>query len=342
VQGPGGSSAFTAGTYGNPDLKPERAKEIETGFDATLFDRLDLSFTYYNKRTTNEIVSQPVAPSTGFNGNQYENLGQVNSHGTELQASLQVFDRGWLSWEIAGNYATAYNKVVDVGSLPAVITAAAQYNIPGYAISSFFSRRIISATQDKTTGAVSNVLCDDGVGGAGVACDSAPFVYIGTPTPTNFGSIGNTFTIGKRLRLYGLVDWKRGNVQYNANELLRCTGAIGAPLCDINYHPLNYSPVQVAAADFNTLVNNTYDQYFQDASFVKLRELSATYTFPDAYIRGIQHASITLAGRELGLWTNYRGLDPETNGNGSNVVGRLDQGVMPALSRFTATINLTF
>jgi hypothetical protein len=265
----------------------------------------------------------------------------VDSHGTEIQASLQLLNRGWLAWEIAGNYATAYNKVVDLGGLPALITAAAQYNIPGYAISSFFSRRYVSATQDPKTGAVTNVLCDNGQGG-GVACASAPFVYIGTPTPTGFGSIANTFTIGKRLRLYGLVDWKRGNVQYNANELLRCTGAIGAPLCDINYHPLGYSPLRVAAAGFDPLVNNVYDQYFQDASFVKLREVSATYTFPDAYLRGIQHAAVTIAARELGLWTNYRGLDPESNGNGSNSVGKFDQGVLPPLSRITATINLTF
>ena len=58
MQGPLGSNAFTAGAFGNPDLKPERGKEVEAGFESDLFNRLHLDFTYYNKHTTNEIVAQ--------------------------------------------------------------------------------------------------------------------------------------------------------------------------------------------------------------------------------------------------------------------------------------------
>ncbi|MGI8404004.1 MAG: SusC/RagA family TonB-linked outer membrane protein [Thermomicrobiales bacterium] len=341
VQGPGGASAFTAGSFGNPNLQPERGKETEAGFESELFGRLTLDFTYYNKHTTNEIVAQPIAPSSGFFGTQFQNLGQVNNHGVELQANLRLLDLSNLSWEVTGIFSTAKNEIISLGGIPSLVTATGQANVVGYPIQSYFSRRVVSATQDPATGKVSNVLCDGGAGKGPVACGAAPFVYVGTPTPTSTGSIGNTFTFFRNLRLYGLVDWKRGNRLANNIELLRCSGVLGAGLCDVNYHPEKYSPEYVAEASVTGYSQQTRDQFIQDASFVKLREISATYTLPGRFVRGVQGASFTIAARELGLWTDYRGPDPEVNSNPTGLFAG-DQAVLPPLSRFTATLNLTF
>lgn len=342
VQGPGGTSAFTAGAFGNSNLKPERGKEAEAGFESDLFGRLHLDFTYYNKHTTDEIVAQSIAPSTGFFGTQFQNLGQVNSNGVELLANLQILRLHNFGWDISGNFATSHNKIISLGGVPSVVTSAGQWNVEGYPIASYFSRRVVSATVDAGTGGVSNILCDGGPGKAAVGCGVAPFEFIGPGTPTSTGSIGNTFTLFKRLRLYALVDWKRGYRLNNNIEGVRCTGSLGIGLCDINYHPENYSAVRVAETDFVTaIVQNAFDQYQQDASFVKLREISASYSLPDHLLPGIEHASFTLAARELGLWTKYRGLDPEVNGVVTGL-GSFDQAVLPPLSRVTATLNLTF
>jgi len=185
------------------------------------------------------------------------------------------------------------------------------------------------------------VMCDGGAGAAPVACASAPFVFIGSATPTSTGSIGNTFTLFKKLRLYALVDWKRGNVLGNAVDELRCAGLLGIGLCDVNYHPTKYSPQYVAEASVAAYVGQEQDVFMQDASFVKLREVSATYSLPDHLLPGIQHASFTLAARELALWTKYKGPDPEVNAYNSGLL-TLDQAVMPPLSRVVATLNLTF
>ncbi len=341
VQGPGGSNAFTAGSFGNPDLKPERGKEFETGFEADLFDRLHLDFTWYDKHTKNEIVAQDLAPSGGFSGTQFRNLGQVNNNGVELQATLQVLRGENFEWEVAGNWATAHNKVTDLGGLPSLITSFGQFNQVGFPIQSFFSRRVVSATLDPNTGAVTEMLCDGGAGQGPVDCATAPFEFIGTPTPTSFGSIGNTFTLFKKLRLYALVDWKHGNKIYANTEEIRCIGLAGAPMCDVNYHPLNYDPIYAAEASTSAFVLQAQDRFFQDASFVKLREVSATYTLPERLIPGFQSASITLAARELGLWTDYNGIDPEVNQFATGLTSG-DQGVTPPLSRIVATLNLSF
>jgi hypothetical protein len=85
------------------------------------------------------------------------------------------------------------------------------------------------------------------------------------------------------------------------------------------------------------------DQYYYDASFTKLRELSATFFLPDRLLGGIQRASVTLTGRDLYTWTKYPGIDPEANlFNVATSFNTSDQAVMPPLSRFLVSLNFTF
>jgi TonB-linked SusC/RagA family outer membrane protein len=347
AQGPGGTSGVTPASIGNPDLRPERGKELELGFEGSLFDRLSLDFTYFNKKTTDVIINQPVAASTGFSASKPTNLGRLDNHGIELQANLQAITRSNFTWEVTANVATNKDVIKDLGGIPqTAIPSAGQYNRLGGPIGGIYTRRVISAGQDPVTGLPINVLCDDGAGG-GVACGSAPFVYIGTPTPATTGAVGNTFYLFKRLRLYALVDFRRGYRVQNNNEEIRCFGLAGAPLCRSNYYPLEYDPVYLAEHQGTASALGTIDQFYQDGGFAKLREVSATYSVPDQWLRGFSRASITLAARELHTWTNYAGLDPEVNAavlptGSANTANTADQGLTPPLSRFIATINLTF
>ena len=343
AQGPGTTSAVTPNSIGNTDLKPERGRELELGFESTMFDRLNLDFTYFNKQTSDEIINQPIAPSSGFSGSQFRNLGRVDNHGIELQATLQALTRRLVTWEIAGNVATNKDVIKDLGGIGGVVLNAGQTNVVGGPIGGIYTRRVISADRDPVTGMATNVLCDAGAGLPGVACASAPFQYIGTPTPSTTGSIGNTVWLAKRLRLYALVDYKRGNRVGNSNEQIRCLGLAGKPLCRANYFPLEFDPVYLAERVRTAGGLGITDQYYQDASFAKLREVSATYAVPERFLRGFSRASITLAGRDLHTWTKYAGLDPEVNLN--NIATSFltaDQGLTPPLTRFIATLNLTF
>ena len=350
VVGPGGTNAVTPGALGNSDLRPERGKEIELGFETGLFNRLSIDFTYYSKTTQNEIVNQPVAPSTGFSGNQLINLGKVVNSGIELQARLQAVTRRDFDWEIVGNFTTISNTIKS--NITNTIASAGQYNIVGYPIGGLWSRRVVSADRDPTTNLAINVLCDGGNAsnlapgakpGPATACASAPFVYIGNPTPSKTFSLGNTFMIGKSLRLYGLVDGRRGNRIWNQNEEIRCDGLAGAPLCRANYYPLEYSTTYLAAASLNAAVGNYLDQFMEDASFVKLRELSATYFIPSRFLPRVTNPSITFAARELHTWTNYGGIDPEGAAQTANGgATAIDQGVIPQLTRFLVTFNFSW
>ena len=340
VTGPGGGTAVTPGSLGNPDLRPEVGKELELGFESGMFNRLTVDFTWFTKNTYDAIVSQAVAPSAGFPGQQFRNVGQVSNSGIELSATLQALQRRNVSWEVVGKVATNKDQIEDLGGLPSIVGTAGSANLVGYPIGGYFVRRIASADRD-ANGFATNILCKGANGQGAVACATAPFLYIGTPTPRTTGALTNTVTIARRLRLYGLLDFRRGNKLYNAVELLRCAAQLGVGLCDANYHPDKYPVTYMAQARGAAVGQGTTETFYQDASFVKLRELSATYTLPDKWFKS--RASITLAGRELHTWTKYKGLDPEANANNSaTTAANLDQAITPPLTRFIATFNIAW
>ena len=334
AQGPGGTSAVTPNSIGNEDLRPERGKELEVGFDGELFRRLNLDFTYFTKRTTDLIITQPVAPSSGFAGTRVANLGRVDNRGVELLATLQALTRERVTWEIVGNIATNKDEIKDLGGIGGTVLSFGNTNVIGGPIFGYYARRVVSADRNPTTGFATNVLCDGGAGLAPLSCATAPFVFIGTPTPKVTGSVANTITLFGNLRLYGLVDFKRGYVAANNNDLVRCLGLAGAPLCRESYYPLEFDPVRLAETVGTVLAQGAVDQYIEDASFAKLRELSASYSLPTRFLLGASRGSITIAGRDLYTWTGYKGIDPEVTFG--------DQAITPQLTRLIATINLTF
>ena len=335
VTGYNGGSGVTPGTLGNPDLKPERSKELEIGGEAGLFNRLSVDVTYFSRHTSDEIIRQTVAPSSGFPGIRFANVGRVDNSGIEAQARLQAITRQNLNWEIAANVATNKDVIKDLGGLPTLITSYGAANKVGYPINGIFSRKVFSADRDPTTGLAKNVLCESDAG-TGVPCSTAPFLFLGTPTPKMTGSVANTVTIGGRLRLYALVDFKTGNTVISSTELVRCSGLLGAGVCRSNYYPNEYPIKYVAENTLTAFLQNYVDQYAMSGSFTKLRELSATYTIPERWLRGVNGASFTIAARELHTWTDYRGIDPEgfISGNNPN-----DQAVTPPLNRIIATLN---
>ena len=334
VQGPGGTNGITPGAQGNPNLRPERGKEWEVGFETALLDRLSLDFTYFSKKQVDLIQSEGVAPSSGFPGSIPVNLGRVDASGFEVQAGLDAVRARNVLWRIDANLSTDESWVYSLGDASNNTTDAGEYVRANYPTGAVFTKRVVSADLNPTTGLAINVLCDGGPANNNtpMACAQAPTVYIGQTRPKYSGAISNTVTLGRarRVRLYGLVDFKSDFIRFNFDEALRCTGEAGAKLCDINVNPQNYSPLEVAQTVARS--QGLVEMYYQDGSFVKLREVAVSYNVPERFVPVAKRAMVTLAGRELAMWTKYTGYDPETR----------SQRVLPPLTRFTATLNVGF
>ncbi len=104
----------------NPDIRPELFEEIEFGVEARLFDnRISLDFSYYDRTTTDLIISRPLPPSTGFSSTQF-NLGKIDGYGfeVELGANLVRNEGNGFNWNLNTNYTKYRSTVTDTGLAP--------------------------------------------------------------------------------------------------------------------------------------------------------------------------------------------------------------------------------
>jgi len=341
VTGGDGGSGVTPSSLGNPELRPERGKEVEVGFDASaLSDRLSFEFSAYRRNTEDAILAAPVSPSTGFAGSRFLNIGLMRTQGVEMQLRVTPLQTERVGLDVTLNVSRNANEVRDLGG-PEFIGSGNIRQQVGYPVGSYWDFRVVSA-EFLPDGRTTNARCDDGKGGV-TAClnangsAAAPRVFYGRSDPANEGSIFSTLSLFKRFRVYGLVDWKTGQTQFNNNIRAKCQIF---RLCAENFAPLEYDPALIAQYDSpNILRNFTY----ADASFARLRELSLSYSLPRAFagLIGANAGVLTVSGRNLYTWTKWTGVDPEA----FFVVeqfARTEQAQVPPLRQMLVSINLTF
>ena len=143
--------------------------------------------------------------------------------------------------------------------------------------------------------------------------DSAEFR--GYATPRHTATLTNGFEfLNRRLRITSMWDVRGGSKWYNNTERIRCTRPNCGGRNNLNA-PLIDQAMNIAA---NEHPARTLDGYFQPGAFTRLREASVQYTFsPELAARLLKARTLSLAlsGRNLRLWTNYRGSDPESGFN---------------------------
>ena len=334
--GPGGVPVVTPSSFGNPALRPERGKELELGFDLGLFnDRTTLTYTHYNKTTTDAIVLAPNRPSSGFPGATVQNLGKVRNWGNEIGLNVNVLNRQRVGWDLGVNYATAGNVVDDLGG---VVLQSARV---GYPVGGIFFQRIATA-QFSPTGSLTNVTCESLNGAPPQSCSTAPQVYWGNSTPTWWGSVTNSVTLFEKLRLGANIDFQGGFHQVD--------GDIAFGHTTFQNSAKDYGTPDPVFAAYQTVIPRLGLGYF-DAGFAKLRELSASYQLPSALAgrTGAQTASVTAAWRNvLTLWQaqhdiwGTRIFDSETRVPGSSELGYTYQTVIPPTSQIVLTVRMSY
>ena len=84
--------------------------------------------------------------------------------------------------------------------------------------------------------------------------------------------------------------------------------------------------------------------YVEKGDFIKLRDLSLTYNVPQSWLRNVraQSLSLTVAGHNLGLWTDYSGIDPEVNTAANRGFARVDAYAAPMNRRVSVSVNLSY
>jgi TonB-linked SusC/RagA family outer membrane protein len=376
----GFDGVFSQGTLGNTGIEPQKTKEIEFGADMTLLDsRLQLGVTYYRDKTEAAILALPIAPSTGYNST-WANGASWRNRGWEVTLDLRPVQTPDFTWQIGAQWATNSSTVDTLlgteeigltGFTGSTASVVQDQPFPVFFGDDWvrFGRGIIvgGVDIDATYSADSGMIYID--------TDGFPLLdpqerVIADLNPDWTGSIRNTFTLFGTVRVSALLDIKSGGYTWNGTQ-----GALtsyGTHESTIPWHGAGLQTVftsdmlDPATPDIGVAgpgagqqvvlnwatwgqnglgsgFNGPSSQYVQPSGFVKLRDVSVSFTLNNDWVRklGINSVDVTLSGRNLATWTDYKGIDPESNLNGQTTGRGLEYFNHPQTRSFVVAFSVT-
>ena len=330
--------AFTTGNFGLGNLRPERTNEAEGGFDLGLLNnRLSFEATYYAKASRDALLAVPVPGSAGGPATQLQNIGRVSNKGLELSSTIDAVNTRAVQFSTVVNFSTLQNKLValrqGLSDVVFGLGGNSQRFSPGFPLGGYF--------QPKYTYSDAN---GDGIIEPNevklVANQTTAGQYIGNPLPRRTLSVQPALTVFQNVRVQALFDYRGGFYLYNGTEQFRCATTGTCSELYVKSTPLDQQAAAIASRFYGTNAG-----FINRADFTKLRELSVNLGLPEQltrrYLRG-RSASINLAGRNLKVWTRYRGLDPEVNYAGQQNFAQADFLTLPPVRYYIARVNLDF
>ncbi len=305
-------------SFGNPDIKPERQTEIETGFDAQFGSgRGALSLTLYQKTIDDVILQIAAAPSVGYTV-QILNGGQFRNRGVEALLDVTPVRRQNYGWTSRTTFA---KNVGIVTSLPVpAFTLSQDATGQGVAFGAGYGIARLEEGQS-----VTQIVGSDGANGVVKKGDAAPNFTMGFTNEFNW----------KSLRLSTLLDWQKGGNLVNVTKNVFDAFGLAPDVADGGLARINLNDTQGIA------------QYIEDASFVKLREVALGYDLPASWISRLggkpRSVKLELSGRNLLTWTKYTGADPEVSNFGNQQISRfIDLAPFPPSRSFFLTVDVGF
>lgn len=310
-------------TPANKKLTWEKTRTINLGFDLrTLNNRLDISFDYYDKYTTDLIGTLMLNPTTGWLSTT-GNLGEMSNRGLELTVNSHNIKSRDFNWHTMLTLSYNKNKIEKLEVKEARTLASDMIiggHIEGYPMGSMFSYRYAGLDADGypqvydkngeivTKGNISYL-------------DTEDAVYSGTSIPKVTGGLSNTFTY-KDFALSFMFSYSLGNKLRKDADIYY--GRVGSGLKKIlderwrkpGDEQFTDVPVYLpqSNSNYNTSAYYYADTHILDASYIKLRDVTLSYTIPSSWAQKIHASSIVLTGQIGNLLTiafNGEGIDPE-------------------------------
>ena len=358
-------------------LKPERTETFEIGTEMRfLKNRLGIDFSWYKLNSRDQILPVAVSPTTGFTS-FIINAGEIENKGVELVLDGTPVKNENFSWNVALNFSANKNEVLSLSEGLKEVVVGSQFGYAGATttlkyVPGFPVGNIYGSTYKRYFG---TGVTDDGVtnysnlpmviGANGFPVRDATQRILGNSQPDWIGGITNTFRY-KNFSLSFLWETQQG--QYRYNQLGNFMSAFGIAKYTENREETkifsgvlangtaNTKPVYLGQGIGPDAVNygngyyrNVYrgisENFVEDASWVRLRNLSLGYSIPEtAFKRSvIKGANITLTGNNLLLFTDFTGYDPETSSNPSSSNADAFTGFSyPALRSYLVSVNINF
>ena len=341
----------------NPDLKWETTAQFNTGVDAEFYGgRINLNIDYYVKKTRDLLFEQPIAESSG-SSSQFVNLGELENKGLEIYLEGTPIDKK-IKWTTGLTYAKNKNKVLELLDGQDEIPVGS-VGFPGFdnfiwlevgqPIGQFRGVRFDGVWQSNELAAAELY---GAIPGSPKAIDQngdnlindEDIVVLGNSQPDFIYGWNNNFQY-KNFQLSIFVQGVVGIDKLNLSKLQLLRGT-GSDLLD-RWTPVNSNtdiPSAIGEAVYS--IGNS-DRYIEDASYVRIKNISLTYSLSKSLLTkiGLQSASIYISGYNLFTFTSYSGYDPESTRSGrdfTDVNSGIDLASFPEQKIFSTGLNISF
>ncbi len=309
-----------------PHVDPERTTSTELGADATLFGgRVGAQVTYYTMRSHSFHTTLSV-PS-GYPGIDY-NPGTIRNRGIDATITGKVFTGPVAGWDVTLSLWGNQNRLVKIDRSP--IFFGQERAVLGYPTAGYWAYPIRSFADGNGDGIITP---------SEVVVGPEP-VWVGTPYPTQGAMLTSEWSLGGSFRASLTLDYRAGQRLFNEAAFYRCRYGT----CRAAVDPRTPLAEQASAV----IIFQPTTGYFEDADYLKLREISLSFSTPPklAAVLHAHSATLTLAGRNLATWTGYSGGDPESGSYGTIVPGwpRIiaDGGSLPVPHSWTLRLQLAY
>ncbi len=367
----GANSVFTFPTSSpNPNLAVELSKETEIGADlgfhlskGAWFKNAGLSLTYWKKNTDNAIYQVDAAPSTGV-GSVLNNAFGLGSNGFQASLNLGILSTKNFTWDMTTNFSKQTSEITSIsGPDVVVLSSAGSTGITlkaGQKIGQLFGFLVLKSVDqaDPNTGQPFIAKANQSqyeVASNGYVVNSATKQPVSSPGQYSFGDPNPKFNMSfiNNFSYKGIVsvsmqwDWVNGSHLYNqTKEWMYRDGISGDYTIPITISGQTQAYTAFYRGIYQAGANNgTKDYFYENASFGRLRNLSAAVDFAKLFkIKGFQRLQLVLSGRNLITITKYTGMDPEISSGTSN--SAFDRGVdhntIPNTKAYTIGLNVGF
>ncbi len=325
----------------NPDLKWETTKEINLGFDiAFLKDRIVFNADYYSKKTTDLLLNKTIPSSSGFSSIS-DNIGELENRGFEFSLTSENL-QGELSWITSLNVSTNKNKITKLyGDELQLFGRGNNALIENYPIGVFWGY-VWEGVDPSSGDVVWADLVEDG------QITSADQKVIGNPHPDFLGGFTNSLTY-KGIDLTVFLQFSYGNDIFNGTriyvEALKGNDNQTTDVLNRWTQPGDITNIPRPTNSDPNLNNRLSSRFVEDGSYLRVKNVTLSYTFPKAVAQRIYASNIKayISAQNLFTLTGYSGMDPEVNYAGDNNVRiGTDFFTYPQARTYTVGLSLNF
>lgn len=330
-----------AGIYpmqsGNSTLGWEQTWTNNVGLRLSFINRIGLDVDFYHKKTTNILMLVPQSYALTGEKNRWENIGAMVNRGVEISANADIIRTKDFTWNVSANVSYNKNKLVELynGVTEYVQSTTGLKFVVGHPVHEFFLNRYAGVnpangdalwyTKD---GELTTEFREEDKVMTGKTFDS--------PWAGGFG----TSLAWKGLSLSAQFSWMANRWVMNNDRFFEESNGL--------YSSYNQSkrllydrwkkPGDVTDIPRYGVVAQLDDRFLENASFLRLKNLTLAYVLPQAWLKKsnfFSSARVYLQGQNLLTFTGFQGLDPE-------VASNIYRAQYPASRQFTLGVEVSF